>query len=71
MVTAQRSRATKAAAWQEALRQWLQWNEAYEQLTTRMFQAKGDPGRLESLADELDRVRERAVAASRELLKHA
>lgn len=51
-----------------ALRLWLDWNEAYERLTARMFQAAGDFARMEALADEIDQFRQQAVAASRELL---
>jgi len=63
------SRARVPAPWQEALQRWLQWNEAYEELTARMFQAKDDLERLEALADQLDGVRQEAVAASRALLR--
>lgn len=50
----------------DALRHWLDWNQAYEQLTARMFQASADPERLEALAEQVDRLRRRAVAASRQ-----
>jgi len=69
MVTAQLSRKPATVEWREALRRWLQWNEAYEQLTLRMFQAKDDPPRLEALAEQLERSRQASVAASRELLR--
>lgn len=62
------SPAQTAARMQTALRLWLDWNEAYERLTARMFQAAGDFARMEALADEIDQLRQQAVAASRELL---
>lgn len=71
MVTAQFFRKPTSVEWQEALRRWLEWNEAYEQLTARLFQAKDDPARLESLADQLEDLRQAIVAASRELLQAA
>jgi hypothetical protein len=71
MVTAHLSRKPATAEWQETLRRWLQWNEAYEQLTLRMFQAKDDPARLEALAEQLEHARQAIVAASRDLLQAA
>lgn len=58
-----------AVGWQEALRRWLQWNEAYERLTERMFQVKEDRMCLEALADQLDDLRQQALAASRAALR--
>ena len=54
---------------QDAIRSWLAWNAAYEELTARMFQAAHDPARIEALAEEVDRMRRRAVAASRTLVE--
>lgn len=68
MVAIPLSHKAKSAKWQETLRQWLEWNEAYELLTARLFHAKDDPSQLEALADELDRCRQAIAAASRELL---
>ena len=47
---------------------WLHWNEAYDQLTARMFQVAHDQRKVEDLADHVDRLRARAVAATRRLL---
>ena len=60
--------AQTACQMQAALRLWLEWNEAYEDLTAQMFQAGGDFAQMEALADQLDQLRQQAVAASRELL---
>jgi len=54
---------------QDAIRSWLAWNAAYEELTARMFQVAHDPARVEALAEEVDRMRRRAVAASRTLVE--
>ncbi|NQT37841.1 MAG: hypothetical protein HQ581_10150 [Planctomycetes bacterium] len=61
-----RQRTTPRAA--EALRMWLRWNEAHEQLTAQMFQAGSDPARLDDLAEQVDQLRRQAVAASHEVL---
>jgi len=55
-------------AYQEVLDVWLRWNQGYETLTERMYQARHDPARVEALAEELDRLRHQAVAMSRQLL---
>jgi len=60
--------AQTAYQMEAALRLWLEWNEAYEDLTAQMFQAASDFARMEALADHLDQLRQQAVAASRELL---
>ena len=54
--------------YKEALRMWLHWNEAYDQLTARMFQVAHDQRQMEDLADHVDRLRAQAVAATRQLL---
>jgi len=56
------------ARYKEVLRMWLHWNDAYDQLTARMFQAAHDQRQVEELADHVDRLRARAVAATRKLL---
>jgi hypothetical protein len=55
-------------AWRDAVRLWLQWNSAYEQVTERMYQCGHDPCRLEDLMDQMDQLRRRAAERSRELL---
>lgn len=69
MAVVEFSRGSTTAAWQDALRRWLQWNDAYEQLTAQIFEADGDSMRLEALADQLDQFRLDAVIASRALLE--
>ena len=53
---------------EHAIGLWLRWNDAYERLTARMFDARQDQAQLESLLDSLDRLRQEAIAASRKLL---
>jgi hypothetical protein len=53
----------------DALRLWLQWNEAQEHLTGRMFRAAKDASQIEALADHVDQIRQRALAATREALR--
>jgi len=56
----------------EALRLWLKWNTAHEQLTAAMFQSRHDPARMAELMQEMDhleQVRWRAVELSEELLE--
>ena len=55
--------------WSEALALWLRWNEAYEQTTARMFQARHDPKKLKDLMDHMDQLRGQAIALSRQLLE--
>ena len=53
----------------EVLQLRLRWNDEYEQLAARMFQFVHDQTRVESLADEVDVLRQRAADASRKLLR--
>lgn len=54
--------------WEQVLILWLEWNEVYERLTERLFEAQGDLQRIEALLDEADRLRKRASELSRQLL---
>lgn len=63
--------APTVETYQEALRLWLQWNDGYEQLTTRMYDARHAPEELETLAEQLERLRQKAIAASRVLIDNA
>jgi thioesterase domain-containing protein len=47
---------------------WLQWNEAYQNLTQRMYEERTDFHQLEMLADQLDEMRLKAVEKTRRLL---
>lgn len=47
---------------------WLQWNEAYQTLTQRMYEERTDFHQLEIMADQLDEMRLRAVEETRKLL---
>lgn len=51
-----------------ALGLWMEWNRAYEELTALMYSHRYDVKRLESLADELDRLRHRAANLTAQLL---
>jgi hypothetical protein len=53
----------------EVLQLWLTWDDADSHLTTQMFLARHDQRRLEALADEVDRLRHQAVAATRKLMR--
>jgi len=50
------------------LEMWLQWNEAYQNLTQRMYEERTDFHQLEMLADQLDEMRLKAVEKTRRLL---
>lgn len=54
--------------WREALVMWLRWNQAYEHVTERMFQAGHNPAQLQELMDQMDDLRREAVAQSQQLL---
>lgn len=47
---------------------WLQWNEAYQTLTQRMYEERTDFHQLEIMADQLDEMRLRAVEETKRLL---
>ena len=53
---------------QAALKLWMEWNRAYQELSGLMYSHRYDIGRLESLADELDRLRHRAASMTAQLL---
>ncbi|GEM_PF-5178444 len=53
---------------QDVLNLWMQWNNAYQELCAMMYSHRYDVQRLESLADDLDRLRQRAVRMTAELL---
>lgn len=50
------------------LAMWLEWNEAYQDLTRRMYEERTDFHQLEIMADQLDDMRLRAVEATHKLL---
>lgn len=52
-----------------ALQLWLRWNENYEKLTEMMFQQATDFTSLQRLADELDELRQKAVALTKQLVQ--
>lgn len=54
--------------WREALLLWLRWNQAYEHVTERMFQAGQNPAQLQELMDQMDELRREAINQSRQLL---
>lgn len=54
--------------WREALVLWLRWNQAYEHVTERMFQAGHNPAQLQEMMDQMDDLRREAVAQSQQLL---
>ena len=62
------SRASFEVRARELLEKWLQWNEAYQQVTEQMFRHREQPEKLHDLLDDLDRLRVEAVSATRQLL---
>jgi hypothetical protein len=54
--------------WREALVLWLRWNQAYEHVTERMFQAGEDPEQLQQYMDRMEEMRREAIAQSHQLL---
>ena len=56
------------ARFRQALSLWMQWNEAYERATSRMFDVGADPAQLEAVMDQMDEVRRRAVELTRRAL---
>jgi hypothetical protein len=54
---------------EQALVLWLRWNDAHEQIQETLFARRHDPAITESLLDELDQLRDRAAALSRQLLR--
>lgn len=54
--------------WREALLLWLRWNQAYEHVTERMFQAGQNPAQLQAMMDQMDELRREAIAQSQQLL---
>lgn len=54
--------------WERVLTLWLEWNEADEQLTEKLFIAGSDLHRIEAIMDQADRLRIRATELSRQLL---
>ena len=55
----------------QAVALWLQWNEAYEQVTIEAFEARHDQRKLEAIMDDMDSVRRQAIAASKEALSQS
>ena len=54
--------------YKKALVLWLQWNDAYEQATAKMFQSGQDQRTLEDMMDRMDQLRQDAVELSRDLI---
>jgi hypothetical protein len=52
----------------QVLHLWLEWNKNYEKLTESMYRQARDFHSLQLMADELDRLRLRAIAATEHLL---
>ncbi len=65
------SPAVTIAACEEALRFWMRWNDAYERVTSCMFDARHDQRKLEDMMDQMDQLRRRAIELSQRLLDHA
>ncbi|MCE9552559.1 MAG: hypothetical protein K8T91_04165 [Planctomycetes bacterium] len=56
-------------SWKEAIMLWLSWNSAQEKLTEKMYKAGQDQRKLETLMDEMDMFRQRAIMLSERLLR--
>lgn len=61
-------RAVPRRRFRKALTQWLAWNDAYERATAEMFAQGGTCAEIEDHLDRVERLRQQAIAASRELL---
>ena len=59
-----------ANAWREALRLWLRWNQAHDQITRTLFEDGKPSQKLEDVMDQLDSMRKQAVTLSEELISH-
>lgn len=57
-----------AERYQEALTLWLRWNDAQEHIDANLFAARHDIQQATELLDQLDRLRQRAVKLSSQLL---
>ena len=62
--------ADAAGAWREALRLWLRWNQAHDQITRALFENGKPSQKLEDVMDQLDSMRKQAVALSEDLIGH-
>ena len=60
--------ASVAQRYQDALLLWLRWNNAYERVTAAIYDSRQDPCEQEELMDQMDQLRQQAVAMSHELL---
>ncbi len=55
--------------WETALRLWLNWNDAYERMSSNLYEAGNDQRALEDLMDRMEQARQQAIDLSRELLR--
>jgi hypothetical protein len=56
-------------AWQEAVMLWLSWNSTNDKLTEKMCKPGCDQQKLEALMDEMDKLRQRAIDLSEQLVR--
>ena len=68
-VAADEASGQSTPRWREVLELWLRWSEAYEQMAVRMYQAAHDQAKVEDIADQVDQLRQEALAATREVLE--
>lgn len=60
--------AAAGSAYREALRLWLRWNQAHDQITRTLFEDGKPTQKLEDVMDQLDSMRKQAVALSEGLI---
>lgn len=53
----------------QVLQMWLRWHEASQKITERMFAERDNAQKLQEMLDDLDRLRQEAVAASQQILE--
>ncbi len=69
--TSKSSNLAANARYRDAVRMWLQWNEAYETATGRIFEKRSDPQAMQDEMDRMDQLRRQAITFSQELLEHS
>ena len=54
---------------EQALVLWLRWNDAYERMTSQMFEHRENPERVEELLGQVDELRRQGVDTTKEILR--
>lgn len=54
---------------EQALVLWLRWNDAYERVTSEMFEQRDNPERVDQLLGQVDELRRQAVETTQAVLR--